>query len=133
MPHSDGQGMDDRLLSASLLAWIASIEIWLDKTWTAMQEHFHQTPTSELPQLLADVDKERPIMMYCTGGIRCDIYSTILRQKGYNNLYSLEGGVAKYLREKGSDHWEGSLFTFDDRIAIAPGELPSISTAEDEI
>ena len=88
-----------------------------------MQEHFNQTPTSDLPQLLEDVDKERPIMMYCTGGIRCDIYSTILRQKGYNNLYSLKGGVARYLREMGSEHWKGSLFTFDDRIAIAPGKL----------
>ena len=87
-----------------------------------MQEHFHQTPTCEPPQLLADVNKDQPIMMYCTGGIRCDIYSTILRQKGYNNLYSLKGGVAKYLREQGSEHWKGSLFTFDDRIAVAPGE-----------
>lgn len=87
-----------------------------------MQEHFNQTPTSELPQLLEDVDKDRPIMMYCTGGIRCDIYSTILREKGYNNLYSLKGGVAKYLREIGNEHWKGSLFTFDDRIAIAPGK-----------
>ena len=61
-------------------------------------------------------------MMYCTGGIRCDIYSALLRQKGFKNLYSLEGGVARYLREKGSKLWHGSLFTFDDRIAVAPGQ-----------
>ena len=73
--------------------------------------------------MLEDAEKDRPIMMYCTGGIRCDIYSTLLRQKGFNRLYSLEGGVANYLREKGSEHWTGSLFTFDDRIAISPGEL----------
>ncbi len=96
----------------------------------SVQEHFSETPTTELPQLLADIDKDRPIMMYCTGGIRCDIYSTILRQKGYNNLYSLKGGVAKYLREKGGKHWRGSLFTFDDRLAVAPGEHNQASDSE---
>ena len=34
--------------------------------------------------------------MYCTGGIRCDVYSTLLRQRGFKKLYSLEGGVARY-------------------------------------
>ena len=56
--------------------------------------------------------------MYCTGGIRCDVYSTFLRQKGYNNLYTLEGGVQNYLRREGGDHWKGSLFVFDARMAI---------------
>ncbi|MCO5592265.1 hypothetical protein L7F22_046263, partial [Adiantum nelumboides] len=45
---------------------------------------------------LANVDKENTdVLMYCTGGIRCDIYSSILRQKGFKNLYSLRGGVAR--------------------------------------
>lgn len=56
--------------------------------------------------------------MYCTGGIRCDIYSAMLRQKGFKNLYTLEGGVQAYLREEGGQHWRGSLFVFDGRMAI---------------
>ena len=69
-------------------------------------------------------------MMYCTGGIRCDIYSTLLKQQGFKNLYSLKGGVANYLRSKGSEDWEGSLFTFDDRIAVSPGKLHAASFSE---
>ena len=46
---------------------------------------------------------------YCTGGIRCDVYSTFLRKKGFNNLYTLEGGVQNYLRQEGPDFWKGSL------------------------
>lgn len=57
--------------------------------------------------------------MYCTGGIRCDVYSTFLRRKGFNNLYTLEGGVQNYLRQEGGDHWKGSLFVFDGRMAIS--------------
>ena len=61
--------------------------------------------------------------MYCTGGIRCDIYSAYLRQKGFQNLYTLEGGVANYLRELGMGAWKGSLFTFDDRLAVSSGRI----------
>lgn len=58
--------------------------------------------------------------MYCTGGIRCDIYSTVLKKHGFENLYTLEGGVQKYFKEKGDELWEGSLFVFDGRMAIRP-------------
>lgn len=58
--------------------------------------------------------------MYCTGGIRCDVYSALLRQKGYKKLYTLHGGIQHYLREEGNEHWKGSLFVFDGRMAINP-------------
>ena len=41
--------------------------------------------------------------MYCTGGIRCDVYSTKLRQEGFTNMYTLEGGVQKYLKDEGRE------------------------------
>ncbi|KAG0586456.1 hypothetical protein KC19_2G091600 [Ceratodon purpureus] len=70
---------------------------------------------------LKGVDKENTdILMYCTGGIRCDVYSTILREKGFKNLYSLKGGVAKYLKEEGAAQWNGRLFVFDSRLAVPP-------------
>ena len=92
-----------------------------------MQEQFNQTPTddncADIPQPLAGVAPDTPVMMYCTGGIRCDIYSAYLRQKGFNNLYTLEGGIANFLRQLGpADVWRGSMFTFDNRLALAPGE-----------
>ncbi|XP_073299539.1 rhodanese-like domain-containing protein 8, chloroplastic [Primulina huaijiensis] len=70
---------------------------------------------------LSAVDKERTdILMYCTGGIRCDIYSTILRQRGFKNLYTLSGGVSHYLETEGSVGWVGNLFVFDGRLSLSP-------------
>lgn len=68
--------------------------------------------------------------MYCTGGIRCDIYSTFLRQKGFNNLYSLEGGIQNYLQTEGSDSWNGALYVFDDRMAVSPAQLQQDADAD---
>ncbi|WOL16864.1 rhodanese-like domain-containing protein 8, chloroplastic isoform X1 [Canna indica] len=70
---------------------------------------------------LAGIDKENTdILMYCTGGIRCDVYSTILRQKGFQNLYTLSGGVSNYLMNEGSAEWVGNLFVFDGRLSLPP-------------
>ena len=73
-----------------------------------------------VPAYLASAPKDAPVMMYCTGGIRCDIYSAHLRRKGFTNLYTLEGGVHNYFKEVGGRGWEGSLFVFDARMAVAP-------------
>ncbi|GFP99073.1 rhodanese-like domain-containing protein 8 chloroplastic [Phtheirospermum japonicum] len=70
---------------------------------------------------LAIVDKENTdILMYCTGGIRCDVYSTILRQQGFKRLYTLKGGVSHYLENEGSNGWVGNLFVFDSRLSLPP-------------
>ncbi|KZV34780.1 rhodanese-like domain-containing protein 8, chloroplastic-like [Dorcoceras hygrometricum] len=70
---------------------------------------------------LAAVDKEKTeILMYCTGGIRCDVYSAILRQRGFKNLYTLSGGVSHYLETEGSVGWVGNLFVFDGRLSLSP-------------
>ncbi|KAK1324568.1 hypothetical protein QJS10_CPA01g00132 [Acorus calamus] len=70
---------------------------------------------------LATVNKEQTdILMYCTGGIRCDVYSAILRQKGFQNLYTLKGGVSHYLKNKGPVGWVGNLFVFDSRLSLPP-------------
>ncbi|QDZ23347.1 rhodanese domain-containing protein [Chloropicon primus] len=98
--------------------------------------NFIETPVGkEVYNGLEEVDRERPIMMYCTGGIRCDIYSTVMRKQGFKNLYTLEGGIQNYLREEGEEHWKGSLYVFDSRMAVPPhldstkndGYLPAVS------
>lgn len=62
--------------------------------------------------------KETPVMMYCTGGIRCELYSAILKEKGFDKVYQLEGGIINYGLQQGTDHWLGKLFVFDDRLAV---------------
>jgi predicted sulfurtransferase len=78
-----------------------------------------------LARPLADAPRDAPIMMYCTGGIRCDVYSAVLKEQGFTNLYTLRGGVQAYLDEFGSDGWEGHLFVFDARLAMTADRVPS--------
>lgn len=108
-----------------------------------VEENFCDTPTDlpgeaeeegaaeALPQYLETVDKDAPVMMYCTGGIRCDIYSAYLQKHGFKQLYTLEGGIANYLNQEGTDHWTGSLFVFDDRLAIGP--VTDVATGEEQL
>lgn len=68
--------------------------------------------------------KDTKVMMYCTGGIRCELYSALMKDRGFEDVYQLDGGVIGYGEKEGSKHWEGKLFVFDDRLTvpIAEGE-----------
>ena len=72
--------------------------------------------------------KKTPVMMYCTGGIRCELYSSILVERGFEKVYQLNGGIINYGLKEGSKHWLGKLFVFDDRLAvpISPEETKTI-------
>ena len=101
-----------------------------------VQESFRETVYTNVQDglgPLANVDKEKPIMMYCTGGIRCDVYSTVLREQGYKNVMTLEGGVQAYFDEYGKRDdqlWDNHLFVFDSRLAMAPDGRPSAELGE---
>ena len=63
--------------------------------------------------------KEKPIVTYCTGGIRCEILSAVMINRGFKEVYQIEGGIVRYGNKfADSSHWEGSLYTFDDRMTI---------------
>lgn len=63
--------------------------------------------------------KDRPVVTYCTGGIRCEILSVLMRHRGYKEVYQLDGGIVKYGERFGDDgYWEGKLFVFDDRMQM---------------
>jgi UPF0176 protein len=75
--------------------------------------------------------KDTPVMMYCTGGIRCELYSAVLKERGFEHVYQLDGGVIGYGLEEGNSHWQGKLFVFDDRLTVPineEGETPVIGT-----
>ncbi|WP_430591746.1 rhodanese-related sulfurtransferase [Humidisolicoccus flavus] len=63
--------------------------------------------------------KDSPIVTYCTGGIRCEVLSSLMKQRGFNEVYQLDGGIVKYGESFGnSGLWEGSLYVFDNRQSI---------------
>lgn len=68
--------------------------------------------------------KKTKVMMYCTGGIRCETYSALLKEKGFSEVYQLEGGVIHYGHERGNKHWKGKLFVFDDRLSAPLSDEP---------
>lgn len=63
--------------------------------------------------------KSKPIVTYCTGGIRCEILSAVMKKRGFEEVYQIEGGIVRYGdKYKDSGLWEGSLYTFDNRMTI---------------
>ena len=69
--------------------------------------------------------KETPVLMYCTGGIRCELYSALLRKEGFKKVYQLSGGIINYGLKEGTDHWLGKLFVFDDRLTVPIAQEPA--------
>jgi len=69
------------------------------------------------------------VMMYCTGGIRCEFYSALLKEEGFEQVYQLDGGVIGYGLQEGAAHWRGKLFVFDDRLVIPVGDSPALPIA----
>lgn len=63
--------------------------------------------------------KDRPVVTYCTGGIRCEVLTPLMRRRGFTEVYQLDGGIATYGEAFGDDGlWKGSLYVFDDRISM---------------
>jgi UPF0176 protein len=74
-------------------------------------------------ELSHQVDAEnKPVLMCCTGGIRCELYSALLHRYGFKNVYQLQGGIINYGLKEGSAHWLGKLFVFDDRLTVPISE-----------
>ena len=72
---------------------------------------------------LEKLPKDRPILTYCTGDIRCEYLSAYMKHKGFDEVYHLEGGIVKYGQEfKDKGYWEGKCFVFDNRLNIAFSE-----------
>ena len=63
--------------------------------------------------------KDKPVVTYCTGGIRCEILSAVMVNRGFKEVYQIDGGIVRYGNKfADSSHWEGSLYTFDGRKTI---------------
>jgi len=63
--------------------------------------------------------KDKAVVTYCTGGIRCEVLSSLMRSRGFQEVYQLEGGIARYGETYGDDGlWEGALYVFDGRGSL---------------
>ena len=66
----------------------------------------------------ADI-KDKPVVTYCTGGIRCEVLSVLMKNRGFKEVYQIDGGIVKYGEAYGDDGlWEGTMTVFDDRKGI---------------
>jgi predicted sulfurtransferase len=81
-------------------------------------ETFRQFP-SAIKQLPEEM-KGTPVVMYCTGGVRCEKASVMMLEEGFESVYQLEGGILGYFEECGGEHWEGECFVFDRRVGLGP-------------
>ncbi len=71
--------------------------------------------------------KEKPIVTYCTGGIRCEILSAVMVNRGFKEVYQVKGGIVRYGEKFGNDGlWDGSLYIFDKRMVQDFSEDPEI-------
>lgn len=63
--------------------------------------------------------KDQPVVTYCTGGIRCEVLTPLMRNRGFREVYQLAGGIARYGEERGDGGlWEGSMYVFDGRRSV---------------
>ena len=63
--------------------------------------------------------KDRPVVTYCTGGVRCEILSMLMKNRGFKEVYQIDGGIVKYGEKYGDEgFWEGSLYVFDGRMGL---------------
>ena len=74
----------------------------------------------EFPKFLKKLNKNKPVAMFCTGGIRCEKASFFLEKRGFKNVYQLKGGILNYLKtiKKKDSLWKGECFVFDNRISV---------------
>jgi UPF0176 protein len=72
---------------------------------------------NELQDPKYDNLKTKPVVTYCTGGIRCEVLSALMKQEGFQEVYQLDGGIVKYGEQYGDNgFWEGALYVFDGRL-----------------
>ncbi len=81
-------------------------------------DHFRDFPQAveRLPESL----KDEPVVMFCTGGIRCEKAGPYMEREGFRQIYQLDGGILKYFEECGGAHYDGECFVFDQRVGVDP-------------
>jgi len=75
----------------------------------------------DFPKAVETLDpklKSQPLVLFCTGGIRCEKAGPLMERQGFKNIFQLDGGILKYFEEMGGDHFQGECFVFDERVGV---------------
>ncbi|MGL4232144.1 MAG: sulfurtransferase [Casimicrobium sp.] len=83
------------------------------------------TEFGEIAKDHIDELKNKTVVSFCTGGIRCEKAAPYLQSLGAKDVYQLEGGILRYFEQVGRDHYEGDCFVFDERAAVDPALAPT--------
>lgn len=78
----------------------------------------HLNDFCEFPAAAQQLPRTKPIVMFCTGGVRCEKAGLHLLNQGFSEVYQLEGGILNYFAEVGGAHYSGGCFVFDERVAV---------------
>jgi UPF0176 protein len=71
---------------------------------------------------------EKPVVTFCTGGIRCEKAAPWLLEQGFSEVHQIDGGVLNYFERTGGTHWDGDCFVFDDRVEVDKKLSPTGAT-----
>ncbi|MBC7420671.1 MAG: hypothetical protein H7328_08080 [Bdellovibrio sp.] len=84
---------------------------------------------SDFPQFMESqqISKDKKVLIFCTGGIRCEKGILELQRQGYKNVYQLHGGILNYIKEYPNDQFEGECFVFDQRVAVDQKLEPTVN------
>lgn len=83
----------------------------------------------DLPEKLKELEeyKDKPIITYCTGGIKCEKVSVLMKEAGFENVKQLHGGIIRYAKEAEGENFEGSCYVFDQRVVVPVNKVnPSV-------
>ncbi len=83
---------------------------------------------TEFPRYIDDqgIPKDKKILIFCTGGIRCEKGILELQKQGYKNVYQLDGGILNYFKESKNSQYDGECFVFDHRVAVDQKLQPTL-------
>lgn len=81
-------------------------------------DHFKKFP--DAVRRLPEEMKQTPVVMFCTGGIRCEKAGPFMEREGFQQIFQLDGGILKYFEEVGGAHYDGECFVFDHRVGVDP-------------
>jgi UPF0176 protein len=124
------QGFDDAGRPVVLMDTRNAFEVAMGTFEGAMD--FGIERFSEFPQALMkvmsvgnDTLKNKTIVSFCTGGIRCEKAALFMQELDIPHVYQLDGGILRYFEEAGGAHWDGECFVFDERVAVDTKLFPT--------